>query len=67
MNLSTIEGWDTTHTTTDDATFSLMMSPDESTGIFRQATPLTLMSQEINLSFGAFPPLRQLHEEKKGN
>ena len=50
MNVSTIEGWDTTHTTTDNDTFLQMMSPDESTGLFRRATPSTLTSQEMCLS-----------------
>ena len=69
MNVSTIEGWDTTHTTTDDATFytTRMMSPEESTGIFRRATPSTPTSQERCLPPRALPPLRRLHEDKKGN
>ena len=45
--------------------FTLMMSPDESTGIFCQATLLTPMSQEMCLSLRALPPLRRLHEDKK--
>ena len=36
MNVSTIESWDTTYTTTDDNTFYLSENdPQESTGIFR--------------------------------
>ena len=39
MNVSTIEGWDTTHTTMTITHSTRMMSPEESTGIFRRATP----------------------------
>ena len=46
---------------------TVMMSPDESTGIFRQATPSTPMSQEMCLSIRALPLLRRLHEDKKQN
>ena len=45
--------------------FILMMSPDESIGIFRQATPLTPRSQEKFLLLRALPPLHRLHEDKK--
>ena len=44
-----------------------MMSPEESIGIYRRATPSTLTSQEMCLSPRALPPLRRLHEDKKGN
>ena len=44
-----------------------MMSPEESTGIFRRPTPSTPTSQEMRLSPQALPPLRRLHEDKKGN
>ena len=44
-----------------------MMSPEESIGIFRRATPSTPTSQEMCLSPRALPPLRRLHEDKKGN
>ena len=46
---------------------TLMMSTEGSTGIFRRATPSTPTSQELCLSFRALPPLRRLHEDKKGN
>ena len=42
-------------------------SPDESIGIFLQATPLTQMSQEMCLSRRARPPHRRLHKDKKGS
>ena len=70
MNVSTVEGWDTTHTTTQQQKmphFILMMSPDESTAIFRQATPSTPMRQEMVLSLRTFATLRRLHEDKKGS
>ena len=47
--------------------FILTMSPDETIGIFRQATLSTPMSQEMFLSLRALPPLRLLHEDKKGS
>ena len=67
INLSTIEDWETTHTTTDDATFYTDGEPDECIGIFRQATLSTPTRQEMFLSLRALPPLRRLHEDKKGN
>ena len=45
----------------------LKTSQEESTGIFRRATPSTLTSQEMCLSPRALPPLRRLHEDRKGN
>ena len=41
-----------------------MMSPDESTGINRQTTPSTPMSQEMCLWLRALPQLLRLHEDK---
>ena len=67
MNVSTIEGCETTHTTTDDATFYTDDEPDEFIGIFRQATLSTPVSQEMLLSLRALPPLRRFHKHKKGN
>ena len=67
MNVSTIEAWDTKHTTTDNDTFYCiqMMSPEESTGIFRRATPSTLTSQEMCLSPRALLLLHQLHRDRR--
>ena len=65
LNVSTIEGWETTHTTTIPHSI-LTMSPDESIGIILQATPLTLMSQEMYPLLQALPPQRRLPEDKKG-
>ena len=45
----------------------LRMSPDESMGIFLQATLLTPMSQEMYWPLQALPAHRRLHEEKKGS
>ena len=47
--------------------FWLTPSPDESIGIFLQATPLTPMSQETYLSLRSLPPHRRLHGDKKEN
>ena len=66
MIVSTNDGWETTHTT-DDATFILTTSPEESIGVFLQATPLTPMSQETYVLLRALPPHRCLHEDKKEN
>ena len=84
MNVSTIEGLDTTHTTTDNDTTSVllnggtqriprltrthfiqMMSPEESSGIFRRATPSTLTSQERCLSPRALLLLHHLHRDRR--
>ena len=46
---------------------TMMMSLHESTGIFRQATPSTPTSQEMCLLLRVLPPLRRIHEDKKGN
>ena len=46
---------------------TLVVSPEESTGIFRRATPSTPTSREMCLSPRALPLLRRLHEDKKGN
>ena len=51
MNVSTIECWETTHTTTDDATFYTDKKPRRVFGIFFQVTPLTPMSQETSPRF----------------
>ena len=67
LNVTTIEGWQTTQRATDDANFILMMSPSESIGIFLRATPLTPMSQEMYLTFQALAPHRRLDEDKKGS
>ena len=63
MNVSTIEGSDTTYTTTDDNTF--YSSENESTGIFRQATPSTPTSQEMCLSPRALLLLHRLHHDRR--
>ena len=47
--------------------FTQMMSLEESTGIFRRATPSTLTSQEMCLSPRALLPLRRLQEDRKRN
>ena len=44
-----------------------MMIPEESTGIFRRATPSIPTSQGLCLSPRALRPRRRLHEDKKGN
>ena len=68
MNVSTIEGWGTQHLPQLTMPHSTrMMSPEESTGILRRATPSTLTSQEMCLSPRAPPSIRRLHEDKKGN
>ena len=69
MNVSTIEGWGKQHIPqlTITPSICLKMSPEESTGIFRRATPSTPTSQEMCLSPRALLPLRRLHEDKKGN
>ena len=65
MNVSTIEGWDTTHTTTDNDTFTQMKNLEESTGLFRRATPSTLTSQEMCLSPPALLLLHHLHRDRR--
>ena len=67
LNVSTIEGWEATHTTTDDATFFPRMSPDESIGIILPTKFLTPISQDMYLSLRALPPNRRLHDNKRGN
>ena len=68
MNMSTIEGYETPHTRPMTIPFiHPKMNPEESTGTSTQATPSTLTSQEMCLSPRALPPLRRLHEDKKGN
>ena len=47
--------------------FTRMPSPEQSTGMFRRVTPSTPTSQEMCLSPRALPPIRRLHEDKKGN
>ena len=55
MNVSTIEGWGIQRIPRLTMThFIQMTSPEESTGIFRRATPSTLTSQEMCLSPRAF-------------
>ena len=44
MNVSTLEGLETTHTTTDDATFYSEDDPDKRIGLFLPSKPLTPMS-----------------------
>ena len=56
---------DTTHTTTDNDNFIQMMSPEESTGIFRRATPSTLTSQEMCLSPRALLLLHHLQRDRR--
>ena len=66
MNVSTIEGWGTQHITQLTMPHSIrMMSPEESTGIFRRATPSTLTSQEMCLSLRALLLLRHLHCDRR--
>ena len=68
MNGSTIEGWGTQHIAQLTMPRSTrMMSPEESTRMFRRATPSTPTSQEMCLSPRDLPPLRCLHEDKKRN
>ena len=67
MNVSTIECWDTTHTTTDNATFYTDKEPRPVLGIFLQVTPLTPMSQEMSPPLRALPPHHRLHGDKKEN
>ena len=59
MNVSTIEGWWTQRIPRLTMThFIQMTSPEESTGIFRRATPSTPTSQERCLAPRALPPPR---------
>ena len=67
MNVSTNEGWDTAHTTTDDATF---YTDDEPRRVYWDiSSSNTFDSNEPrNVSVASSPsPLRRLHEYKKGN
>ena len=66
MNVTTIEDWETTNTTTDNATSYIDgESPDEPIGVFPRVTPLSPMSQEMYLSLRTLSPHRRLHEDKK--
>ena len=66
MNVSTIEGWGTQQVPQLMMPHSIrMMSPEESTGIFRRATPSTLTSQEMCLSPRALLLLHHLHRDRR--
>ena len=65
MTFSTIEGWETPHTTTDDNNFFPRMSLDGSIGIFlltKHSTPLT---PDNYLLLRTRPPHRRLHHNKR--
>ena len=67
MNLSTIEGWETPHTTTDDNTF---YSEDEPRRVYWDILlmkHLTPMSPGKYLSLQDRPPQPRLHHDKKEN
>ena len=61
MNVSTIEGWETTHTTIDNVT---LYTDDEPRRVYWDISS-TPMSQKMCLSLRALPPPRWLHEDKK--
>ena len=61
MNVSNIEGWDTKHTTTDEATF---YTSDEPRRVYWDISS----NEPRNVSVASSPsPLRRLHVDKKGN
>ena len=66
LNLSTIEGWETPHTTTDDhALFSECEPRRDSTGIFLLMELLTALRPDKYLSLRAHPPHCRLHHDKR--
>ena len=67
MNVSTIEGWETTQGKTEDANF---YSEDEPRRVYWEVSSsetLTLMSQDMFLSHRALPSRIRLHDEKREN
>ena len=68
MNVNTIEGWETPHTTTDDNTFySSENEPTEtygSTGTSLLTRHFTPMNPDESLPLRAHPPHRRLHRDK---
>ena len=65
MKLSTVEGWETTHTTTQDNPFYSEDEPKRVYWIVHLVERLTRMSPDIYLALQALPPHRHLHEDKK--
>ena len=65
MNVSTIQGWETTHTTTDDNNFFPRMSLDGFIGIILLVKFLTPMSPDMYLSLQARPPHHRLHDNRR--
>ena len=66
MNLSSIQGWETSHTTTDDNTFfRLKTSRDGSTGTFLLTRHLAQMNPDESLPLRAHPPHRRLHRDRR--
>ena len=66
MNVSTIEGWGIQRIPRLTMPhFIQMTSPEESTGIFRRATPSTLTSREMCLSPRALLLLNQIHRDRR--
>ena len=66
MNLSTIEGWETPHTTTDDNTFYL--SENELRRVYWDFSAVeTFESNEPRRVYptGNHPPHRRLHRDKR--
>ena len=66
MNFSTIEGWETPHTTTDDNTISIRLktSLDGSTGTFLLTRHLNRMNPDESIPLEAHPPHRRLLSDK---
>ena len=67
MNSSTIEVWETLHTTTDNNAFSSEGEPSRVFGIFLRTKLLTPMSQDNYLSLRALPAHCRPHEGKGEN
>ena len=63
MNLSTIDGWETTHTTTDDNTF--YSSDNEYTGTCLQTKHLNRMNPDESIPLEAHPPHRRPLRDKR--
>ena len=67
MNLSTIEGWETPHTTTDENTFYSEDEPGRVYWHISSSKTFTLTSSDKYPSFRARPPHRRLHNNKNGS
>ena len=66
INLSTIDDWETTHTTTDDNTFySSENEPRRDTGTLLQMRHLNRMNPDESFPLEAHPPHRRLHRDRR--